>query len=316
MVEEHNLTEQARAVLFYAKYCSSADEAPGFNVEFLPTQRQTGSLAPKSAAPSNRSSPLRTLQVSFRGPPPKAFRFIRRAFHRLRGLFVILLILGWAMPAQFIALSKTSQRALVKSSGRAKPVTYLALGDSTCLGLGAQSGYGYVEQLMTRIKTEHPRSRLLKLCRLGETTTTLSQRLTESFSDKPTLVTLSIGMNDLLQRTSEQEFAANYEAIVIRLRRLAVPIVITNLPDISFAPRLPNSKREEIHVKVLLFNIQIEAIARRYGLFFVDLYEASAKALTKHQEFFASDGFHPSNAGYEFWTRTMWPPVKNAIRDR
>lgn len=85
-------------------------------------------------------------------------------------------------------------------------------------------------------------------------------------------------MNDLLQGISEQEFAANYQAIVVRLRSLAVPIVITNLPGISFAPRLPNSMREEIHVKVLLFNKQIEAIANRYGLFFVDLYAASSEA--------------------------------------
>jgi lysophospholipase L1-like esterase len=243
-----------------------------------------------------------------------AFGFLSRVFPRPRGLLAILLILGWAIPAQFIELSKTSQRAPIDSSRRAKPVTYLALGDSTGLGLGAQNGYGYVEQLMTRIETERPGSRLLKLCTLGETTTSLRQRLTESFSLKPTLVTLSIGMNDLFGRISEQEFAANYEAIIIRLRRLAVPIVITNLPDISFAPRLPNSMREEIHVKVLLFNKQIEAIAKRYGLFFVDLYSASAKTLSKHREFFASDGFHPSHAGYEFWTRTMWPTVRNAIQ--
>jgi acyl-CoA thioesterase I len=192
-------------------------------------------------------------------------------------------------------------------------VTYLALGDSTGLGLGAQNGYGYVEQLMTRIETEHPGSRLIKLCRLGETTSSLSQKLTERFSVKPTFVTLNIGMNDLFQRMSEEEFAANYQAIVVQLRHLAVPIVITNLPDISFAPRLPNSMRGEIHLKVLLFNKRIEAIAKSYGLFFVDLYAASAGALTKHQEFFASDGFHPSDAAYEFWTRTMWPTVKNAI---
>jgi acyl-CoA thioesterase I len=262
----------------------------------------------------NRSSVLRALQISSHKPRRRPFDFINRAFQQLGGLFAILLILGWATPAQFIELSKTSQRAPKDSSRRAKPVTYLALGDSTCLGLGAQNGYGYVERLMSRIETKHSGSRLLKLCRLGETTASLRQRLTESFSVKPTFVTLSIGMNDLLQGISEQEFAANYEAIVIRLRQLAVPIVITNLPDISFAPRLPKSMREEIHVKVLLFNKQIEAIAKRYGLLFVDLYEASSKMITAHSKFFSADGFHPSNAGYEFWTRIMWPTVKIAIK--
>lgn len=261
----------------------------------------------------NRSSLFRVLPISSHKPRRRPFDFISRAFQRLGGLFAILFILGWVIPAQFIELSQASQRETIDSSRRAKPVTYLALGDSTGLGLGAKNGYGYVEQVMTRIKTKRPGSRLLKLCRLGETTASLRQRLTESFSVKPTFVTLSIGMNDLLQRISEQEFAANYEAIVIQLKRLAVPIVITNLPDISFAPRLPNSMREEIHVKVLLFNKQIEAIAKGYGLLFVDLYEASSKMITTHSKFFSLDGFHPSDAGYEFWTRIMWPTVKIAI---
>jgi acyl-CoA thioesterase I len=261
----------------------------------------------------NRSSLLGALPVSSHKPRRMPFEFISRVFPRLNLLFAILLIPGWVIPAQFIELSQASQRATIDSSKRAKPVNYLALGDSTCLGLGAKNGYGYVEQLLTRIETERPGSRSLKLCSLGDTTTSLRQKLTERFSVKPTLVTLSIGMNDLFGGISEQEFAANYEAIVIRLRRLAIPIVITNLPDISFAPRLPNSMREEIRGKVLLFNKQIEAIAKRYSLFFVDLYAVSAKGFTKHQKFFASDGFHPSDGGYEFWTRTMWPTVKNAI---
>ncbi len=166
---------------------------------------------------------------------------------------------------------------------------------------------------MTRIRTEHPGSRLIKLCRLGETTTSLRQRLSERFSLKPTFVTLSIGINDLLQRVSDEEFGANYEAIVNRLRRLAVPIVITNLPDISFAPRLPNAMREEMHVKTLLFNKRIEVIAKRYALLFVDLYEANGKAIATHPEFFSSDGFHPSDAGYKFWAQTMWPTVEMAV---
>jgi lysophospholipase L1-like esterase len=196
---------------------------------------------------------------------------------------------------------------------RAEPVTYLALGDSTGLGLGAKNGYGYVEQLMTRIQKEHPGSRLLKVCRLGETTIGLRQRVTEGFTVKPTVVTLSIGVNDLLQRVTDEQFAANYEGIVNSLKQLAVPIVVTNLPDVSFAPKLPNSMREEIHFKVLLFNRRIEMIARQNALLFVDLYQASRKVIATHPEFFSSDGFHPSDAGYELWTRTMWSAVKMAV---
>lgn len=140
-------------------------------------------------------------------------------------------------------------------------MTYLALGDSTGVGLGARNGYGYVEQLMTRIQNEHPGSRLVKLCRLGETTTGLRQRVAEGFPVKPPFLTLSIGINDLLQRTNDEEFAANYEEIVKFLKRLAVPIVVTNLPDIS---SVPDPMREEIRVQLLFFNKRIEALAKRH----------------------------------------------------
>jgi lysophospholipase L1-like esterase len=137
--------------------------------------------------------------------------------------------------------------------------------------------------------------------------------VTEGFSVKPTVVTLSIGINDVLHQVSEEEFAANYEDILKSLGSLTVPIVVTNLPDISFAPRLPNSMREDMHVRVLLFNKRIEALAKRYRLLFVDLYAVTAKVLT-NPKFFASDGFHPSDAGYKLWTRTMWPTVRSAIK--
>jgi acyl-CoA thioesterase-1 len=316
MTEEHVLNESARDVLFSAQYYFSPDApSPVKTAHVLPAliEADADPFLTQQSGQRNRSSMLGPLPVSSHRPSRKDFGLISRAF-QLRQLLVILLILGWALPAQFIELAQTSHTASIESSGWAKPLTYLALGDSTGLGLGAKNGYGYVDQLMTRIKTEHPGARLVKLCRLGETTSSLLQRLTETLSVKPSFVTLSIGMNDILQQISEQEFSANYEAIVKRLGRLVVPIVITNLPDISFAPRIPNSMRKEMHVRVLLFNKQIKVMAKRYALLFVDLYAASEKMIATHPDFFSSDGFHPSDAGYGFWTLSMWPTVKIAIK--
>jgi acyl-CoA thioesterase-1 len=287
--------------------------ARGFSVQRVRARVQTGSLTPQSGQ-GNRWEVLRALPD--KGRPQRVFGFMNTALARLRGLFAILLVLGWANPAQFTRVSKARHTAPMEQSRRAGPVIYLALGDSTGLGLGAKNGYGYVEQLTTRIRNEHPGSRVVKLCTLGETTFGLGQRINEGLPVKPTLITLSIGINDLINRVSEEQFAANYEGIVKFLKRLAVPIVITNLPDFSSAPRLPNSLREEVRVKLILFNKRIEEVAKRYGLFLVDLYGPSTTAITTDPKFFSSDGFHPSEAGYEFWTRMMWPKVKIAIEER
>lgn len=235
-----------------------------------------------------------------------------RVFKRLRDFLVILLMLGLAGQAQFIARSSSNHRVAIAGRGRAKPVTFLALGDSTCVGVGASHGHGYVERLMTLVEKKRPGSRLVKLCRLGETTAALRERVAAGLAVKPTFVTLSIGANDILQQVSDEQFATNYEELVKSLKTLAAPIVVTNLPDFAAAPRLPNSLREATRTRILRFNKRIEALAKRYGLLVVDLYRAGGKS-AKHKTLFSADGFHPSDAGYDLWTRIMWPTVKTAI---
>jgi lysophospholipase L1-like esterase len=34
-----------------------------------------------------------------------------------------------------------------------------------------------------------------------------------------------------------------------------------------------------------------------------------------HPEYFSSDGFHPSDKGYELWATQMWPTVARVIGD-
>jgi lysophospholipase L1-like esterase len=145
------------------------------------------------------------------------------------------------------------------------------------------------------------------------TTAALRQQVSKGFDVRPTLVTLSIGGNDLMLEVDDQQFAQNYIEIIRLLKKSGSIIVITNLPDISLAPALPNRLRANLNHRLLLFNKHIEYIARSCGLPLVDLYGASSKIIKSHREFFSSDGFHPSDAGYEFWAQAMWPTVEEVI---
>jgi lysophospholipase L1-like esterase len=129
----------------------------------------------------------------------------------------------------------------------------------------------------------------------------------------PTLITLSIGANDLMKEVEGGEFAERFEEIVLRLKEFGAPIVITNLPDISLAPAMPALIREDMRRRAIIFNARIGEIAKRHGLLSVNLYDMSREIVPAHPEFFSTDGFHPSDAGYEFWMEMMWPEVKKAI---
>jgi lysophospholipase L1-like esterase len=133
---------------------------------------------------------------------------------------------------------------------------------------------------------------------------------------RPTLVTLGIGINDIGHGMSVERFATNYEEIIKRLKtETSARIVITNIPDISFAPVIPRSEHEHLRRRINAFNEKIQAIAERYQLHMVDAFSETYKVMESHPEFFSEDGFHPSDTGYERWAEVMWPTVKAAISD-
>jgi acyl-CoA thioesterase I len=195
------------------------------------------------------------------------------------------------------------------------PVVYVALGDSTGVGVGAREGGGYPARLFERIERVRPGSRLVNLCVSGATTTDLlREQVGRVRAAGPTLVTLSIGINDLSRQVGVEQFARNYEEIVTRLRgQTDAPVVVSNLPDISHAPAVPVFMREEAGRRIKLFNARIGEVAARHGLALVDTYSKSHAVIPTHPEFFSPDGFHPSDEGYEFWAFEMWPAVKAAV---
>lgn len=209
---------------------------------------------------------------------------------------------------------KENKANMTKEEQRA-PVVYTALGDSTGVGVGAKQGGGYVARLFERIKRERSNARLTNLCVSGATTDdVLRGQLKAAISSHPTLVTLGIGINDIGHGLTAETFARNYEEIIKRLKEEThARIVVTNIPDISFAPVVPAYARDETRQRVQLFNEKVHAIAERYELLVVDIYTETHNVIPRHPEFFSEDGFHPSDAGYEYWAKTMWPTVKSAI---
>lgn len=194
------------------------------------------------------------------------------------------------------------------------PVNYVALGDSTGEGVGAREG-GYVARLFKRIVARRRGSELTNLCVSGATTSdVLRNQLQGALRDDVNFVTLGIGINDVGHGFSADQFAKNYEEILSRLKQnTSATIVVTNIPDISSAPRIPEIIRGEYQRLIAEFNQRLEEIASRHGVIVFDVHAATREQLPAHPEFFSADGFHPSDTGYEFWAEKMWPTVARAI---
>lgn len=130
----------------------------------------------------------------------------------------------------------------------------------------------------------------------------------------PNFITLGIGINDIGHGIGLDQFAENYEKILSRLRTdTQARIVVTNVPDISSAPRIPEFARLEYQQTIVGFNKRLEEIATRYQVTIFDVHKVTYEQLPSHPEFFSSDGFHPSDDGYELWASEMWPVIARTL---
>jgi lysophospholipase L1-like esterase len=180
--------------------------------------------------------------------------------------------------------------------------------------VGASDG-GYVARLFKRLEERRPQSKLSNLCVSGSTTAdVVRNQLERGVALNPDLVTIGIGINDIGHGLTLEQFSKNFDQILSTLKeKTHATIVVTNLPDISSAPRIPNSMRSQYQRQIDEFCKRLEEIASKHGVTIFDIYTITKQELPAHPEYFSADGFHPSDAGYELWATQMWPTLAQAI---
>lgn len=229
---------------------------------------------------------------------------------------VVLLLLLACQPQQRRATlpSNTQPANPMREKPISGPVNYVALGDSTGVGVGARNG-GYVSRIFKNIASSRAESKLTNLCVSGATTEdVLLLQLRSGIASSPNLVTVGVGINDIGLGVDLEEFSRDYEEILSQLTKgTQARIVVINIPDISSAPSIPEFARALYRQRMVAFNQRLESIAARYQVTVFDVHAITREHLPAHPEFFSGDGFHPSDAGYELWANEMWPVVARSI---
>jgi acyl-CoA thioesterase I len=188
--------------------------------------------------------------------------------------------------------------------------TYLALGDSTGIGVGAREGGGYVDRLYRRLLPLRPGALLVNLCQSGGSTADVrDDQVPRARRTAPSLITLGVGINDVTWQSQEEAFAVNLEEIAVALAALRTPVVIMNIPDLALAPAAARFDRSLYERRIEVFNEHVEGTAARHHFTLVDLFGAT-KHLRGRRSLFSPDGFHPSAEGYEEWAEQLWPAVR------
>jgi lysophospholipase L1-like esterase len=202
--------------------------------------------------------------------------------------------------------------------GRGAPVVYFALGDSTALGQGAEQGGGYPQRIARRLEQSGGVPvKLTNVAAGGATVAELRhEQVPKVIAAQPSLVTIGIGINDLVKERKLADFSRDLEIAADFLRRTKATVVISNLPDLSLSPSAKGAA-PSLARRIDAFNAAIALVADRHGFVLADVHGATRRALRdRGAELFSKDGFHPSAAGYELWAEAMWPAVERAVAPR
>src|SRR5215207_1201318 len=179
----------------------------------------------------------------------------------------------------------------------ARPLTYVAIGASDAVGVGARDPdtEGWVPRFAAHIGG-NPR-----VLNLGVSGSTLAQALEEQLGPaldaQPDVVTVWLAVNDLNARVPLDRYAADLDRLLGALASTRARILVGNVPDLASLPVFAGGNQARVRAEVDRWNHVIAATAERHGARIVDLH-ARWNELAEHPEYVAQDGFHPSSAGY------------------
>jgi len=203
----------------------------------------------------------------------------------------------------------------------APPARWVALGDSYTKGEAARAEESWPAVAASRLTNEGRTVELV--ANLGKTGWTardvLARQVPRLDGEKLDLVTVQVGINDLVQGRTEDEFRADLRALVAAVvARTGAPgrVVLVTIPDFSVARAAPRfGDPAVIHDDIVRRNAIIADEASRAGVRLADIFPRSREAASD-RTLLADDGIHPSALGYAAWVPDILPALEAALDAR
>lgn len=189
----------------------------------------------------------------------------------------------------------------VCGAGRAGYSRYVAIGDSQTEGLwdgdDAVGFLGFADRLAALLDSLYPGVRYANLAIRGKLVAdVLREQVPQALAMRPDLITVCVGMNDVIQPGRSFDRAlADLECVYAALADTGATVVTTTFPNVAqFLPlgRLVSGRLTRI-------NEAITAAADRYEFRLVDLYNAASM---RELDMWDVDRVHASTKGHVLFT--------------
>ena len=195
------------------------------------------------------------------------------------------------------------------------PLRYVALGDSYTIGTSVAEAERWPNQLVAQL------GELELVANLGvngfTTQDVIDEELPELQRLRPELVTLLIGVNDVVQSVPEATYRGNVALILDRLAGAvgAGRVIVVTTPDYTVTPAGGDYGDPVTQSAAVRRNNAINTeLAHARAISVVDIYDLSLAAATD-RSLVASDGLHPSGAQYALWVGRIGPALERLLRD-
>ena len=129
------------------------------------------------------------------------------------------------------------------------------------------------------------------------------------------MITVLIGVNDVVQGISASTYRDNVAHILGRLRELvpANRILIVTTPDYTVTPAGADYGDPQIQsAGIRERNELITQLAAAQGIAVVDIYDISLRA-AEDRGLVAGDGLHPSGRQYALWVDRIAPAIEGLL---
>jgi acyl-CoA thioesterase I len=194
-----------------------------------------------------------------------------------------------------------------------RPLRYVALGDSYTIGTSVVPGERWPNQLIAR----EPRLELVANLGVNGFTSrdVIDVDLPQLPALRPELVTLLIGVNDVVQGIAAATYRRNVATILDSLVRevRADHVVVVTTPDYTVTPAGADYGDPATQSGAVRRNNAINSeLAAALGIAVVDIYDVSLRA-AEDRSLVADDGLHPSGAQYALWVERIAPAIEAIV---
>ena len=179
----------------------------------------------------------------------------------------------------------------------------LAFGDSLTAGYGLDPGHGFAPQLQASLRRHGIAAKVADGGVSGDTSAAARARIgwtLDGLGEKPDLVIVELGANDMLRSLDPDETERNLDAILAELKRRNIPVLLAGMRAARNADPAYLKRFEAIY----------PALAGKYDVRF---YPFFLDGVATVEGMSLPDGMHPNFRGVKEIVTRMTGPVKAAL---